>query len=138
MFVWDLLVALIIAILLASILVFALGRPGPGPVSGFIFFLVLLFLAIWAGGIWITPVGPVVYDVPWLLFLVIGIIIALLLAAVAPPAEARPVTPAEIEEEREAAEATLVAFSAFFWIVVIVMIVSIVAYYIWGPFAVVT
>jgi cytochrome bd-type quinol oxidase subunit 2 len=41
-------------------------------------FFSLVFLAAWAGGIWITPAGPKFLGIYWLSFLVIGLLFALL------------------------------------------------------------
>ncbi|MBX7138920.1 MAG: hypothetical protein K1X83_13170 [Oligoflexia bacterium] len=46
-------------------------------------FLLILF-ATWAGGIWITPVGPLLLGVPWLPFAAVGLIVALLLMGLRP------------------------------------------------------
>lgn len=53
------------------------------PASPFTVFslLVVLFLATWAGGIWLVPLGPRVWGAYWLGFLVVGILVALIIAA---------------------------------------------------------
>ncbi len=91
-------------------------------------FFLILFLLIWASGIWITPFGPLVWGVPWLTLLLVGIIFALLLMALLPPPR-RPRTPREAIEQAEAEEETTWAISIFFWLLVIFLIIVIVVGY---------
>ena len=79
----DLLIALAVASLLAAV-VFLLLRT-TGPWASFPLLFLALFLATWAGGIWLAPIGRPVGGVYWLSFLMAGIVFALLLSAVVPP-----------------------------------------------------
>lgn len=49
------------------------------------FLFLALFLPIWAGGMWLGPMGPAMFGMYALPFLLIGLCVALLLAAVSPP-----------------------------------------------------
>ena len=80
---FDFFFALAIAGIVTALFALLLGRRGPWASSP-LFFL-LIFLAAWAGGVWITPVGPSVWGLYWLPFLVVAVLFALLLAAVTPP-----------------------------------------------------
>jgi hypothetical protein len=60
------------------------GRSGPW--ASIPVFFALIFLAAWAGGVWIAPMGPVLFGVYWVPFVVFGLIFALLLAAAMVPA----------------------------------------------------
>lgn len=125
--------ALLIASIFASLLVGLLGRRGPGPFSGLLFFLLLLFLAVWAGGIWITPVGPVAWGVSWVTFLVLGLVFSMLLAAAIPPIKPRSLKRHKPSpEETVAAEAAEIAVDFFFWILIFVLLATIVSRYAWG------
>jgi len=129
MFLIDMLFAFVIALIVAGILTSGFGRRGPGPLSGFIFFFVMLFFFIWALGIWIEPVGPMVGGVPWLTFAMVGLVAALLLAAVTTPGRTQrnvPETPVETAAE-EAAVATV--FTVFFWLLLIALLFAIVVNY---------
>ena len=53
-------------------------RPWGGAWLGFF----ILFLLIWAVGVWVDPVGPVFHGVAWLPFLIVAVFAALLLAGV--------------------------------------------------------
>ena len=113
MFLAELLFALGVAILFTVIFTMGLKRPGPWPVW-WAFFLII-FLAAWAGSLWITPAGPVVVGVYWLPVIMVSFIIAVLLAAVTPPDTRRSKvkTISEAEQEEAVAEKVL---DVFFWI----------------------
>lgn len=124
MFFTHLLLALVIALLFTAI--FPIGMRGYRGVHAFLIFFLLLFFAVWAGGIWLTPVG---YGYPWLIFLLVGLFIALLIAAVLPPAvppahrtggEPQP-SPVEI--------ATFVTINAFFWLFLVGLLIAIIVGY---------
>ncbi len=122
MLVTDLLLAFFIALVLAGIFSAGFGHRWPGyPAvwpSAFFFFL-LLFVAVWAGGIWASPYGPMIGSVAWLPFLIVGVAIALLLAAVLPRGG-----PAET------AGATAATLSVFFWLFLVVGAIAIIVGYI--------
>ncbi|WP_243374913.1 hypothetical protein [Geotalea sp. SG265] len=44
----------------------------------------VIFLATWAGGLWIQPVGPVMWGISFTVFIVVGVLVALLVAATLP------------------------------------------------------
>lgn len=50
----------------------------------FIGLFLLIFLATWAGGLWIEPVGPVMWGVSLAVFIVVGGLVALIVAATLP------------------------------------------------------
>jgi hypothetical protein len=135
MLVWDIVLALIVAVIFSLLLVAAAGRRGPGPWAGFLFFFLVLFLAVWAAGVWLRPIGPVVYGGYWVGALVVGVLIALLLAAAVPPGPR--VTPVEVETPPEGApaetpeeEAVTTALGVFFWILLLGLIAAIVLGYV--------
>lgn len=47
--------------------------------------LLVLFLFVWAGGVWVTPFGPEAGGIYWLPYVVVGLLAALVLAAATPP-----------------------------------------------------
>lgn len=117
---------LVIAILFALIfsLIFSLGLRKSGPWPNFGIFFLIVFLAILAGGIWITPVGPSVWGVYWAPMLVIALLTSLILAAATPDHKPRTRTEAikQAEEEQDAAA----VLGIFFWILIIAFIATIV------------
>lgn len=128
----DFLFAFLVAFVLSIVLVSALGWGLPGrdaPWASVLLLFFVLFLAAWAGGLWVRPIGPTLWGVHWLGFLLVGLIIAVVMAAATP----RRKTPAgggsaqaatEVEEEQ-------VAFGTFIWLLLVVLTVAILARYLW-------
>jgi len=87
MFLLDFLVALGVALLLTVIIAALFGTTGPWPYAWLAFLLILL--VAWAAGTWARPVGPPLWGVYWMPFLVFGLIVALVIAAATPPDRAR-------------------------------------------------
>ncbi|HYW97036.1 MAG TPA: hypothetical protein VE870_15690 [Bacteroidales bacterium] len=78
----NVLFAFLLSIFLGSIFAFFLRIRGPwNKVWSFAF---VLFLAIWAAGVWFTGVGPQVINVSWVPMVFVGILVALILAAMTP------------------------------------------------------
>ena len=128
MFYLDVIIALIFALALAALLFYPLGRRGPGPMEGILFFFLILFLAIWAGGLWLVPVGPALWGAPWLSFLITGVILALILAAATPPR--RPVSEPPPEPPPEGtAGALAVSLGAFFYVLLLALFAAVIVYY---------
>ncbi|MFW6154255.1 MAG: hypothetical protein ACOC95_03465 [Planctomycetota bacterium] len=119
MFIAQLLLALLLAVIFSIILAYPLGRRAPGPLEGLLFFFLILFLAIWAAGAWVRPVGPAVYDVPWLVFLVVGLILSLILAAASPARRGAP----EGDVVATSGAAAL-ALSAFFYVALLALLIA--------------
>lgn len=85
MLLFDVVFALVIALALAVTFAIVMNRPGPW--ASFLSFFAVMFLAVWAAGLWLTPTGPEAYGVSWLSMLTVGLIVGLLLAASGPAAE---------------------------------------------------
>ncbi|MBN2350975.1 MAG: hypothetical protein JXD23_00290 [Spirochaetales bacterium] len=47
-------------------------------------YFVVLFLFIWAGGVWIRPFGPALLGVSFIRFLIVGLVATLFILALAP------------------------------------------------------
>lgn len=112
----DFLIAFLVALLLSSIVFIGLRRTGPW--ASFLFLFLALFLATWAGGIWITPIGRPLGGVYWLSFLLAGVVFALLLAAAVPPDKEQESTIKLITEEEKHAQKRTVRRAAgyLFWL----------------------
>jgi hypothetical protein len=91
----------------------------------FVFFTVV-FLAAWAGGIWVTPAGPSFLGIYWLSFLIVGLILALLFETITVLARPRKWPQAEQKQEAEEIEAEL---SVFFFILFVAFVILIVVGY---------
>ncbi|MFP4660812.1 MAG: hypothetical protein ACLFPF_01340 [Halanaerobiales bacterium] len=119
MFFLELLFAIVIALLLTWIFGIGLRRDN----RDFLLFFIIMILIIWAGGIWITPVGPLLWGVPWLSFLLVGLLFMLLFVAVIPENRYR-------KRRTEAAEReTVFIVDVFFWILIIGIGIAILTYY---------
>lgn len=132
----DLLVALFIGIAASMVLVWLFGwrhpaRSESAPVAWFFVFFII-FLAAWAGGLWLHPAGPLLWGTYWIPPLVAGILIAFIIVAAAParrpPAEdhsrQRPTFQGRHAEAEKRVNAN-VLFGGFFWILILTLIAAI-------------
>ncbi len=75
--------AFLLSVLLGSVFAFFLKIRGPwNKIWAFIF---VMFLAIWAAGLWLTGVGPQVTNVNWVPMVFVGLLVALIMASMTPP-----------------------------------------------------
>jgi hypothetical protein len=121
MFVWDLLFALAVGLVLAAIFSLIFRRTGPW--ASFFVFFAIIALAAWAGGVWFQPVGPPVFGVFWMPFLIFGFIFAILLAAAAPRRIYRS------RSQAAADQAVIAAFDVFFIVLIGALVAAIVVGY---------
>jgi hypothetical protein len=132
MFFADLLFAFLVALLLSLLFVPLRGprgaRDGRSAVSAIVFFFLILFLASWAGGLWLTPVGPPLWGAYWVPILLFGVFVALLLSAASEPPRRynRRRTPEAPEAEAAVAAAT---FGLMFWILMVALLAAVIAGY---------
>ncbi len=127
----DLIFALIFTVLAVAIVIviFGGGYWYPGrTLGGLMFLFMVLFLAIWAGGIWLEPFGPRLWGGYWAPFIFIAIILILLLGATIPSQKlkARYESEAGVRKEEEPVASV---FGIFFWILSIVLIITIILRY---------
>ncbi len=118
---------LVITLFLTAI--FAVGFRGQRPGMALLSFFIILFLATWAGGIWITPIGSPLWGISWLSFLLVCLLLVLLLTALI-PASVPYTRRAAAAQQREETETVTTIFGIFFWILVIGLIVAIILYYV--------
>jgi hypothetical protein len=78
---------------------------------------VLFFVLIWAGGLWLRPVGPPVIGIYWLPFVLLAVMLALFWAAVPPPPRRRIRT---IDAETRDTAMTVAGFGLLFWLLLVV------------------
>ncbi len=83
MFWIDLLIAFVVALIVASVLITMRNRRGSeetGRVwAGFWVVFLIILLAAWAGGLWLTPFGPLFMGAHWLPVVIVAVLTALLL-----------------------------------------------------------
>lgn len=137
MFLLDLLFAFFLALVLASLIAGPAGwrhpRLASGRAAAIFLFLVLLPL-IWAGGLWLSPMGPEVNGSYWLPTLLVGLLLGLLVlsigSAAGDPTLRGDIPPAAEPDPSEAAALGITAiFGAFFWLLLLAGIASVVAFY---------
>jgi hypothetical protein len=133
MFFTDLLFAVVVALVISALLTGVMGWRLPGKrvsaawLGSLIFLFLILFLASWAGGVWLRPFGPVLFGGYWLPFTIVGLVTALvLLTATVPPPRRRPSTPREVEVD----EAVATMFNFFFWVLSLALVAVIVTAYV--------
>jgi hypothetical protein len=129
MVVTDFLFALVIAFLI--FVVFLHGFRRVGPFGGVLWFFLIVLFASWAGGVWVRPVGPMLWGVYWVPFLVVGLMVALLLAASSPPRPpGKPSKTIDEEKRKREAEVLGVSLSVFFWVMLVFLVIAISVHYI--------
>lgn len=131
----TLLIVLAVTLMVGGVFA-AVGARGPWP--SVLWFFLILFFATWAIGTWVQPVGPRVWEVPWLTFLIVALLVALLIAAATPSTREQGSYPSseplslrgdtsegaetkirreqERAEQESAAAAAATAVGIFFWI----------------------
>jgi hypothetical protein len=128
MFIIDLMLVLFITLILTLIFAVGLRRQSWG--GGLIVFFLILFLATWAGGVWITPFGPLWFGISWLPFLFVGLVIALLLTATIRPNHVRPRRRGGVEMPTRSDTEAVAALDVFMWVLIGGLLIAILAGYI--------
>ena len=125
MFFVDVLGALLVAVILSVIFIRGFRRQGPW--ASYLIFFIVVFLAAWAGGVWVTPGELEPWGPYWLPFLFVGLIFALLLAAAAPPRHPR--SRAEVDKKLQEESSPETAYGVCFWFLLMVLGVAILTHY---------
>lgn len=116
--------ALIVAVLLT--LAFASVGGGRRPWSGMLTFLLIILLASWSGGIWISPFGPVLWGATWLPFLLSGLVVALVfLAAEMPERQETTVELVDPKRRRQERRGARIVLNVLLSVLVLILLVSI-------------
>ncbi len=124
----ELIISLVVALTLSSGFVIATRKRGRR--RGFLWLFLLIFLATWAGGVWLQPVGPSIGGVRWIQFLFSGLIIVALIALCTPsrPPHGRRETLdklAQLRNIKVIEQATYVVLGIMFWVVLAGLIIAI-------------
>ena len=100
-----------------------------------LFLFLLLLLPTWGGGIWLVPIGPAIFGVQVLNFLLMGLFVALivgtLLAATNSPPPTQTADGVRLPREAILAQQQRRAWNQFFWILAILMLMSLFFGYWW-------
>lgn len=128
MFALAVLIALAVALVLGLILCYFVHRQGPGPMGGLVFYVVILFLGTWAAGIWLLPADGEPWDLTWIGFVIVGILLAIILAAASPrrrPTD-RSSESAFGPEEAGMTQAVAMTLGVFFYLAIFALFVAVV------------
>jgi len=79
-----LLLSFIVSIALAFLLSIGFKRRAPGPVNGFLFIALVIFMFTFTIGGWLMPVGPEFYGINWFGYIIVATLMMFLLGAVLP------------------------------------------------------
>jgi len=108
-----------ISVALILTLVFTYGLRIRGPWGNFWAFFLILFLAIWMADAWIMPVGPMLGEIFWVPPLVVGLLIALILAAATPKVN----KDVHLEQQQPSGDdSRAIALGVVFWMLVMIML----------------
>jgi hypothetical protein len=128
-------ISLILAVLLTGL--YMLVTRGAGRRTGLIWLFLVIFLASWAGGVWLKPFGPTLWGIHWLAFLLVGLVVVLFFFIVIPRRAPRGRHETldmleRIEQEKELEEVAYFTLSIFFWILLAVLVIAIILRYVIG------
>lgn len=128
-------VAFIMALILTGL--FMLLTRGAGRRTGLIWLFVIIFLATWAGGIWLKPFGPTLWGIHWLSFLLAGLVILLFLVIGSPRKAPRGRSETldmldRIEQDKELEAVAYITLGLFFWILFALLAAAVILRYIIG------
>ena len=123
--------AFICSVIFSMILTFFLKRHAPGPFGGILYFFAIIFLSTMALGLWLTPMGPMYRNVPWLSVIAIGLLVMLLIAELLPHKEKGGIVmkknaKTKEEEEDEDEEILEKEFGIIGWVFAIILIAAII------------
>ena len=122
----DLILVFLVALIFT--LIFAAGFRKQRSRTSLGGFFLLLMLGTWAIYAWVPPAGWLVYGVAWFQLLLIGLMIALLMAAFISPVTADD-SQREKKEIDKSEQASLIAFDLFFWLLLIGLMIIILTPY---------
>lgn len=125
----ELITALAIAVALAYLFAKNLGRRGRR--SGFFWFFLLIFMATWAGGVWLMPFGPMVMGIHWLPFAVAGLIGAVAISLLAGRRRTATIDRPGGGRGRQSAESqTYLSLDAVFWVLLLFLLAAVILRYV--------
>ncbi len=110
----QILISLFIA--LALTLIFGVGFSRQRGFNAVLLFFLIIFLATWAGGLWLPEFGPAIWGVAWMTFLIVGAIFAFLVTALT--SAASPYRPPQLDNPHAASaeRGDRIAINIFLWI----------------------
>jgi len=133
MFILELLIAVGVSLILSALFVLATRRGGRR--AGLVWLFLIIFLATWAGGVWLRPFGPTIWGIHWLAFVLAGLFVLGILAIAAPQRAPRGRHETldmleRVARERELDQVTYLTLGTFFWILLVALIIAIIVRYV--------
>ncbi len=128
MFILELIFAACISLVLSGL--FVLATRNRTRRTGFLWLSLIIFLATWAGGIWLKPFGPSLWGIHWLGFLVAGLFVSAILVIATPnraPKGRRETLDMleKVARNRELDQITYLTLGTFFWVLLAFLIIAI-------------
>ena len=123
----EFIIGFLIALIIAAVLFYGFRQRGPW--NAFWIFLLFLVLASWAGRLWLTPAGPVLWGFGWLSVVFWVFVFGLLIALATPQkkndrtVDYEPDTKTRITS---GANKTTAVFGLLFWLLLLLMLIAIV------------
>jgi hypothetical protein len=131
MFIIDVVMAVIVVAVCSAVVMAIVGWDGyaAGGWPTAIVVFGVFFLVVWAGGIWLTPLGPDLFGsaAAWIPFIIVGFIGALCLNAVSP--YRRPRTAHAVDEQAQAKEVARTTVKIIASVVTVVALAALVLHY---------
>ncbi len=125
----DIIFSIVLSLIITF--VFAVGFKNKGPWGAIWAFFLLIFLAVWAGSIWVNPAGVEVWGYPIIPVAIIGVVCALIISATAPPDSRETIRHHEELGTNPKKGLSMNSFSVYFWLVMVTLVLIIVfGYYV--------
>lgn len=132
MLILDLVFVLLVSVVLASLITGLAGwrhprlRTGRGTLFFLLFFLIPI---VWAGGLWLTPIGPTIYGSYWLPPLLVGLLVTMIVLSIGAAGPPNPEMYQDVGPGEQAALGITAALGVFFWLLLLAAGASIAVYY---------
>ncbi len=127
----SILIAFVFSVFLVSVVRWR--KPGAtGIWSTLLFLFTFLFLVIWAGGIWLVPFGPRIFNIYWLPFIVSAITFSLIIITLIPPQTGGRPTIKLVktnEKKKNDSSNSELALGIFFWFLIFALLAVIILRY---------
>lgn len=107
----------IAALIISFAVVFVLSLLSKRPFGGLWAVLLIVFMATWAGQIWINPMGPVTAGISWMALIIVSVFVGLLTLALLPS----PPDP----NDKNRTDTTTISVGLFFWLTMILLIAAV-------------
>lgn len=129
----QIIISAIVAVILSLIFVVIFQRRLSWTAT--LWFLIITFLASWAGSLWLGPMGPSTRGVYWLPPLLVGFTAGLIFLIFAPRRAPKSRLETlemleEIQQTRDMERATNISFSVFLWVIMFTLLGAIIARYV--------